>query len=58
MTQQEQEDILDTFPNNWLDPLLSGPASVLGQPPFDCPAVERLINALRERVAAVMTTTA
>jgi hypothetical protein len=40
----------DLIPVNWLDPLLTGPQSCLGKPPYSCLDIERLLNRLRERV--------
>jgi hypothetical protein len=39
------------IPTGWLDPLLTGPNAVLGQPPYNCHDVERLLNAIRARIA-------
>lgn len=45
----------EAVPNSWLDPLLTGPKAVLGKPPYDCRDIERLLNAVRERVASTVT---
>jgi len=37
-------------PANWLDPLLTGPKAVIGKPPYYCPDIERLLNAVKERL--------
>lgn len=42
--------VLAAIPDNWLDSLLTGPNAVLGEPPWYCPDVERLLKAVRERV--------
>lgn len=39
------------IPTSWLDPLLTGPHAVLGPPPYSCHDVERLLHALRARMA-------
>jgi hypothetical protein len=39
----------DPIPMTWLDPLLTGPDAVIGKPPYGCPDIERLLNALRQR---------
>ena len=42
--------LLDAFPSNWCDPLLTGKNAVIGQPPYDCQDIERLMNAVHKRV--------
>jgi hypothetical protein len=43
-------------PTSWLDPLLTGDQSVLkGNGPWGCPDIERLLNAIRERIATAET---
>lgn len=39
------------IPTSWLDPMLTGPESVIGMPPYDCLDIERLLNAIRKRFA-------
>jgi len=48
--QSASKAMLDAIPSNWLDPLLSGPKAVIGMPPYSGPDIERLLNAVRERV--------
>jgi hypothetical protein len=43
---------IDAVPMSWLDPLLTGPKAVIGNPPYGCPDIERLLNAIRDRLAA------
>lgn len=51
MTADRQlKKVLSAVPNNWLDPLLTGPHAVIGEPPYGDPDIERLMNAVRERV--------
>jgi hypothetical protein len=38
------------LPTNWLDPLLSGPNAVIGNQPYDCKDIERLLCALNKRM--------
>ncbi len=39
-------------PTSWLDPLLTGPDAVLkGMGPWPCQDIERLLNAIRARIA-------
>lgn len=40
--------VLSAIPNNWLDPLLSGPKGI--KVPADCDQIEKLLNGVRERV--------
>jgi hypothetical protein len=40
----------DEVPHTWLDPLLTGPSAVIGNPPYTCEDIERLLNAVKERV--------
>lgn len=47
------EEAEDQIPTSWLDPLLTGGANVVGDPPFGCPDVELLLSALRKRIAAI-----
>lgn len=42
------EECAKAIPTSWLDPILSGPASVKGT--FDCPSTERLLAAVAERI--------
>ena len=39
------------IPSNWCDPLLTGQAGI-GEPPWDCPAIERLLEGLRTDILA------
>ncbi len=49
-TRQPKREPHEEVPTNWLDPLLTGPESVIGRPPYGCSAIERLLVAVRERV--------
>jgi hypothetical protein len=44
------------WPTNWLDPLLTGPTAVIGKPPYGCPDIERLLNALKARILDALLT--
>ena len=46
----EEKVVLDEIPDNWLDPLLTGPNAVIGVPPYNCKDIERLLVALKERI--------
>lgn len=48
----KSENVADLVPTNWLDPLLTGPRAVLGQPPYTCADVERLLRAVKQRLAS------
>ena len=54
MNEEKEEKILAVFPTNWLDPLLTGPNAVIGKPLFSCQDIERLIEALKGRVARAL----
>jgi hypothetical protein len=45
-----REECAKELPTNWLDPLLTGPKAVVGQPPYGCPDIERLCKAIAERI--------
>lgn len=51
---QLREAIRDAIPRSWLDPLLTGPKAVIGSPPYNCQDIERLLNAIRERVTSTV----
>jgi len=59
MTPQTNKELVEAainaIPGNWCDPLLSGD----GVPPlpWGCPEIERLLNAVRERVATALQST-
>lgn len=50
---QKEVDIA-AIPSNWIDPILTGPESALGgrAGAWGCPDIERLLNAVRERIRA------
>jgi hypothetical protein len=43
---------VEAVPTSWLDPMLTGPNAVIGNPPYGCPDIERLLNAIRQRITA------
>ena len=47
---QPRRTAADQVPTSWLDPLLSGPTAVIGQPPYDCRDIERLLRAITARL--------
>lgn len=52
MTESERKiasDLLGCIPTSWCDPLLTGDNKVLHSE-FDCRDIERLLQALRERM--------
>lgn len=46
--------ILDAIPHTWLDELLTGPRAVIGRPPYNGHDIERLLSAVKDRVAALL----
>lgn len=42
------------WPRNWVDPLLTGPASPLNGAQFDCRVIERLLDNLKQRILRVI----
>jgi len=44
--------LLACIPTNWLDPMLTGPQRVVGDPPYDCRDIERVLLAIRYRIEA------
>lgn len=47
MAKNKWEEIL---PTNWLDPMLTGDKKVIGEPPYTCSDIERLILAINKRL--------
>ena len=45
--------LIDAIPTNWLDPLLTGKNAVIGNPPYDCKDIERLLSAIRVRINSI-----
>jgi hypothetical protein len=43
----------DAVPTSWLDDILTGPNAVIGEQPWGCPEVERILSAVRKRLAAL-----
>lgn len=48
----ERQRMVDAVPTNWLDPLLTGDKGI-GPPPYDCPAIEKLLRGIKARIAAI-----
>lgn len=48
---REQKALIDCVPNNWLDPLLTGPNKIIGKEPFTCRDIENILNAIRKRMS-------
>lgn len=40
----------EAVPTNWLDPLLTGPSKVIGDPPYNGKDIEALLDAIREHM--------
>ena len=51
---QMVEKVREVIPTNWCDPLLTGKDAVIGNPPYTCQDIERLLSALGKRVAAAI----
>lgn len=43
--------VLDAIPTSWVDSLLIGPRGI-GQPPYDCRHIEKLLRGVRNAVIA------
>lgn len=52
--QRAIEQAAACIPRTWLDSLLTGDRAVIGPPPWGCPEVERLLNAIRERIKVLV----
>ena len=50
--RRERAACADIIPTNWCDDMLSGPASkrLLGEQPWGCPEIERLLREIRYRI--------
>ena len=46
----ERKRIVGIIPTNWCDPLLTGENSIIGEPPYDCKDIERLLLAIKGHV--------
>lgn len=44
------KQMANAVPRSWLDSLLTGPNAVIGTPPYGCPDIERLLQAIRKRL--------
>lgn len=47
---KEREACAKAVPTSWLDSLLTGPGKVIGSPPYDGKDIERLLDAVRQRI--------
>jgi hypothetical protein len=52
--EKEQAVIAAAVPMNWCDPLLTGPDGI-GQPPYDCRHIEKLLHGIKARLATLDT---
>lgn len=48
--KRERDRCAACVPTNWCDSLLTGPSAVLGQPPFNCKDIERLLLNIKRRI--------
>ncbi len=55
ITEAEDHELISAIPSNWCDPLLTGKAAVIGDSPYNCMDIERLLNGIRDRLKAVAT---
>lgn len=51
--QKMKDAMIAGIPDSWLDSLLTGPDEVMGEHPWGCPTVERLVQAIKERLEKV-----
>jgi hypothetical protein len=51
--EQVREEAAKQIPTTWLDPLLSGPERIVGDPPYYGKDMERLLQALAQRIRAL-----
>lgn len=49
---EKQEWCAKVIPTSWLDPMLSGPKSVMVPPPWGCQDIERLLHHIRTAIRA------
>ena len=47
----KRKKLSDLVPTNWLDSLLTGPEGI-GQPPYDCRHIEKLLRGVQDRLRA------
>ena len=47
------KELLDAIPSNWCDSLLTGDGAVIGNPPYDCQDIERLLLSIRARIETI-----
>jgi hypothetical protein len=52
MNDELRKRLLDCVPDTWLDPLLTGPSKVIGEP-LTNNNIERVCRGIRDRIAAV-----
>lgn len=47
-------DLLVAIPTTWLDSILTGEEAVVGQPPYYCQDIERLLQAIKKRMESII----
>lgn len=47
----KRQKLSDLVPTNWCDSLLTGPKGI-GQPPWDCRDIEKLLRGVQDRIRA------
>lgn len=40
-------------PENWCDPILTGPTAVIGKPPYTCRDIEKVLIAVRDEIRRI-----
>jgi len=53
MKKEMKKEILAAIPNNWTDPLLTGPESA-GELPYGYKEIENLLNTIRTRIKTIL----
>ncbi len=46
----ERKRVLGIIPTSWCDSLLTGENSIIGEPPYDCKDIERLLLAIKGHI--------
>lgn len=44
---------IEQIPTNWLDPMLTGEEAVIGNPPYCCSDIERVLHEVGKRIGAL-----
>ena len=52
---KKRKSLSDLVPTNWCDSLLTGKEGI-GQPPYDCRDIEKLLRGIQDRIRAAERT--